>query len=227
MGFERRITILVADDHTIVRRGLVSLIALHPEMEVVGEADNGRVAVEQAIVMEPDVVLMDIGMPELNGLEATRQVKKYSANTKVLVLSGYDNDEYVREIVLAGADGYLLKNTAPEELFKAILAVSKGQTFFSPSLSNVVAESMKTLAIRVSTPDNEIVEGKERLTQREREILQLVAEGKLHSEISRLLNISIRTVDTHRNNILKKLDLHDAASLVTYAIKNSIVILPR
>jgi DNA-binding NarL/FixJ family response regulator len=196
-------------------------------MEVVGEADNGRVAVEQAIAKEPDVVLMDVGMPELNGLEATRQVKKYSPNTKVLVLSGYDNDEYVREIVRSGANGYLLKNTAPEELFRAIVAVSKGQTFFSPSLSTVAAEGRNASSTPRSSKGTNTAELKARLTQREREILQLIAEGKTHAQISRLLHISIRTVDTHRNNILKKLGLHDAASLVAYAMKNSIVILPK
>jgi two-component system, NarL family, response regulator NreC len=227
LKFERKITIVVADDHTIVRRGLVTLLSSHPEMEVVGEVGNGRAAVEQAIAKEPDLVLMDVGMPELNGLEATRQLKKYSPDTKVLVLSGYDNDEYVREIVLSGANGYLLKNAAPEELLRAIIAVSKGQTFFSPSLSDVVAESRKTRSTPGSSEVSKNSGGKARLTQREREILQLIAEGKSHSQISRLLHISIRTVDTHRNNILKKLGLHDAASLVTYAIKNNIVILQK
>jgi DNA-binding NarL/FixJ family response regulator len=222
---ERKITVVVADDHTIVRRGLVSLISLHAGMEVVGEAENGRTAVAQVMEREPDVVLMDIGMPELNGLEATRQIKKYTPNTKVLVLSGYDNEEYIREIVLCGANGYLLKSTAPEELLTAIVAVSRGHRFFSPAVSTVMKEAHWSAADsldRRSTGDS-----KQRLTQREREILQLIAEGKVHSQIAEVLHISIRTVDTHRNNILKKLGLHDAAGLVSYAIRNGIVILPR
>jgi DNA-binding NarL/FixJ family response regulator len=196
-------------------------------MEVVGEADNGRSAVELAMKHEPDVVLMDIGMPQLNGLEATRQIRKYVPASKVLILSGYDNDEYIREIMHSGANGYLLKNTAPEELLSAIIGVSKGHDFYCPSLSESTAKRFWTRSNPDSTIGTEGMEEKDRLTQREREILQLIAEGKIHSQIAQLLHISIRTVDTHRNNILKKLGLHDAASLVTYAIKNSIVILPK
>ena len=192
-------------------------------MEVIGEAANGRIAVEQVKANEPDVVLMDLGMPELNGLEATRLIKKYVPTTKVLVVSGHDNDAYVREIVQSGANGYVLKNTPPEELQKAILAVSKGQEFFSPSLSEAAASGRHV-------PGSSVMEDEKRkrmLTAREREILQLVAEGKSHSRIAQLLHISVRTVDTHRNNILKKLGLHDAAGLVNYAMKNSIIILPK
>ena len=183
-------------------------------MEVVGEATNGRAAVEMAKEKEPDVVLMDIGMPELNGFEATRQIKRHVPATKVLVLSGHDNDQFVREIVRSGANGYVLKNTPPEEIKKAVIAVSKGLTFFSPSLSEAATRDHAD-------------EPKDVLTTREREILQLIAEGKSHSQIAERLYISVRTVDTHRNNILKKLRLHDAAGLVTYAIKNGIVILPK
>ena len=224
MRFEKRISVLVADDHPVFRQGLVSLLSLLPGMEVIGEAANGRIAVEQAKIHEPDVVLMDIGMPELNGLEATRLIKKYAPSCKVLVISGHDNDEYVREIVESGANGFVLKNTPVEELQQAIIAVSRGQEFFSPSVSEAVVGSRLTSGIsRLSADDRR----KKKLTPREREILQLVAEGKRHSRIAQLLHISIRTVDTHRNNILKKLGLHDAASLVTYAIKNGIIILPK
>lgn len=210
---------VVADDHTIVRRGLVSLISMQTGMEVVGEAENGRMAVALVMEREPDVILMDIGMPELNGLEATRQIRKYTPNTKVLVLSGYDNEEYIREIVLCGANGYLLKSSGPEELLKGIVEVSRGRRFFSPIVSVVVD--------KVDRNDHEPRRLQEPLTQREREILQLIAEGNMHSQIAGMLHISPRTVDTHRNNILKKLGLHDAAGLVSYAIKNGIVILPR
>jgi DNA-binding NarL/FixJ family response regulator len=180
-----------------------------------------------SLLKEPDVVLMDIGMPELNGLEATRQIRKYVAATKILVLSGYDNDEYIREIMHSGANGYLLKSAAPAELISAIIAVSKGHNFFGASNSDHGTRKFQARSDSSSSPRTECFEEKDRLTQREREVLQLIAEGKQHSQIALILHISIRTVDTHRNNILKKLGLHDAAGLVTYAIKNSIVILPR
>ena len=217
MKDQRKISVLVADDHTIVRRGLVSLLSLHPRLEVVAEAANGRAAVEEARKKEPDVVLMDVGMPELNGLEATRQIRKYLPDTKILVLSGYDNESYVTEVLDSGANGYLLKSTAPEELHNAILAVCNGKKPLSTSLSPLVN-------------DRDALDGNNHrvaLTSREREVLQLIAEGNTHAKIAQLLHISVRTVDTHRNNILKKLDLHDAASLVSYAIRNGIVIIPK
>jgi len=221
-----KIRVLLTDDHTLFRHGIRTLLATESDMEVIGEAANAMEAVALTPQVRPDVVLMDIGMPELNGFEATRQIKKYLPTAKVLVLSGYDNDEYIREIVQCGANGYLLKSTGPEELKKAIIAVSKGKTFFSASCVAVGgAPSAPTTKGHQDVTDE--VERKGRLTAREREILQLIAEGKPHSQIAQLLHISIRTVDTHRNNILKKLGLHDAASLVTYAIKNGIVFLPR
>ncbi len=192
-------------------------------MEVVGEVANGRTAVEQARASRPDVVLMDVGMPELNGLEATRMIKKDSPSTKVLVVSGHDNDDYVRQIVECGANGYVLKSTPVEELRTAIIAVSRGGEFFSPSLSEAAGTRYAWGRLHLSAMERR----RRSLTAREREILQLVAEGKKHSRIAQILHISVRTVDTHRNNILKKLGLHDAASLVTYAIKNGIVILPK
>lgn len=193
-------------------------------MEVIGEAANGRTAVELAKAHEPDVILMDIGMPELNGLEAIHLIKKYVPTTRVLVVSGHDNDDFVREIVQSGASGYVLKNTPAEEIQKAIVAVSKGEEFFSPSLSGAAAAGRHVAGAGSVSEDQK---RKKRLTTREREILQLVAEGKSHSRIAQLLHISVRTVDTHRNNILRKLGLHDAAGLVTYAIKNSITILSK
>jgi len=191
-------------------------------MEVVSEAANGRVALDLVMTFEPDVVLMDIGMPELNGLEATRLIKKQAPATKVLVVSGHDNDDYVRQIVESGANGYVLKSTPPDELRKAIVAVSKGGEFFSPSVSGAAADGRKA-----AKRSRETERRTKTLTTREREILQLVAEGKKHSRIAEILHISVRTVDTHRNNILKKLGLHDAAGLVSYAIKNGITILPK
>ncbi len=212
---QRRIRVLVADDHTIVRRGLVSLLSLAEGIEVVGEAENGREAVEKTLLEGPDVVLMDVSMPLLNGLEAAEQIKKKRPNVKVLILSAHDNEEYVHQVARSGANGYMLKNTSAEDLFQAIRAVSAGQDFFGLPVSGSISERQGE--------DN----SRSRLTMREREILQLVAEGNHHQRIADLLSISVRTVDTHCNNIMRKLDLHDRASLATYAIKNGIVILPK
>jgi len=220
---DKKIGVLVADDHAIVRSGIVSLLSLSTEFEVVGEAENGRDAIDLTIRKEPDVILMDIGMPILNGLEATRQIKKLAPHVKVLVLSGYDNDEYILQVIQCGANGYILKSSFIEDLYAAIRSVNNGQAFFSPSVSKIIIDSY------VNRPSSSSKAGHKKplrpLTSREREILQLIAEGHLHQQIAERLSISVRTVDTHRNNIMKKLDLHDTASLVTYAIKNGIVIM--
>ena len=222
---ERRITVLVADDHTIVRRGLVSLLSLGDAFSVVGEAADGRAAVDLALELEPDVVLMDVSMPVLNGLEATTRIKKKAPHIKVLMLSAYDNEEYVLQVVRSGANGYLLKNTASEDLFAAVRSVYGGHAYFSPSVSKILADDYMRKA-NGGTPGGGAPQGG-RLTSREREVLQLIAEGRTHQEVADILHISSRTVDTHCNNIMKKLDIHDSAGLVTYAIKNGIVILPR
>jgi DNA-binding NarL/FixJ family response regulator len=223
---DKKISIVIADDDTIVRRGLVSLLSLNEEFEIVGEAENGREAVELTLSKDPDVVLMDIGMPILNGIEATRQIRKQAPHVKVLILSGYDNDEYILQVIQCGANGYILKNSMLEDLYTAIRSVKKGQAFFSPSVSKVIVDSYVN---RPSSSGGGAEQKKTTrlLTTREREILQLISEGHLHQQIAERLSISVRTVDTHRNNIMKKLDLHDTASLVTYAIKNGIVIMRR
>jgi two-component system response regulator NreC len=220
-----KITVLIADDHTILRRGLVSLLSLNPAIEVIGEAEDGRSAVEMALRLEPDVVLMDLSMPVLNGLEATGQLKRESPGMKVLILSAHDNDEYVNQVVRSGANGYVLKNTSPEELYTAIRTVHSGRAFFSPSLSGRFGDRADGGA---GSPDaGRDILRESALTSREREVLQLLAEGETHQHIADRLFISVRTVDTHTHNIMTKLHLHDTASLVTYAIKNNIVILPR
>ncbi len=222
----RPIGVLVADDHTIVRRGLISLLSLDEGIEVVGEATDGRVAAERATELDPDVVLMDISMPGLNGLEATRLIKKQMPHIKVLVLSAHDKDEYIRQVVRSGANGYLLKNTSAEDLYAAIRAVHAGHAFFSPSVSKVILDSYMDGG--KGDPAGETgAEPTTRLTPREREILQLIAEGKTHQETATVLHISVRTVDTHCVNIMKKLDIHESAGLVRYAITNGIVILPQ
>jgi DNA-binding NarL/FixJ family response regulator len=218
------ITVLVADDHTIVRRGLVSLLSLGEGIQVIGEAPDGRAAVDLTLQKDPDVVLMDISMPVLNGLEATARIKKQAPHVRVLILSAYDNDEYITQVVRSGANGYLLKNSSAEELYAAIRSVASGHAFFSPAVSKVIADSY----VRGSVPESEPTRPPEsRLTSREREILQLVAEGHTHQDVADQLHISVRTVDTHCGNIMKKLDIHDSAGLVTYAIKNGILILPK
>ncbi len=220
-----KIRVFVADDHNIVRRGLISILSLMEDVEVVGEAEDGRTAVEEVLNVVPDLVLMDVSMPNLNGMEATRRIKNRKPEIRVLVLSAHDNEAYVLESLRSGANGYILKNTSADDLHAAIRVVNSGQAFFSPGISKILAEDYVR---RVTDPSNtETIPPPNgpRLTNREREILQLIAEGLSHQQISDQLHISIRTVDTHRNNIIQKLDIHDAAGLVTYAIKNGIVIL--
>ncbi len=220
-----KIRVFVADDHNIVRRGLISILSLMEDVEVVGEAEDGRTAVEEVLNVVPDLVLMDVSMPNLNGMEATRRIKNRKPEIRVLVLSAHDNEAYVLESLRSGANGYILKNTSADDLHAAIRVVNSGQAFFSPGISKILAEDYVR---RVTDPSNtETIPPPNgpRLTNREREILQLIAEGLSHQQISDQLHISIRTVDTHRNNIIQKLDIHDAAGLVTYAIKNGILIL--
>lgn len=219
------IGVLVADDHTLVRRGLISLLSLAEGIRVVGEAADGRAAVERALEIDPDVVLMDINMPLLNGLEATRKLKKEAPHVRILILSAHDNEQYILQVIQSGANGYLLKNSSADDLFSAIRSVHSGHAFFSPSVSKVILESYLKASGPVEDRSENGPVAESRLTSREREILQLVAEGKTHQQVGNLLHISVRTVDTHCNNIMKKLDIHDAAGLATYAIKNGIVML--
>jgi two-component system response regulator NreC len=219
-----KISVLIADDHGIVRRGIAALLSLEHDIEVVGQVSDGREAVEQALVLDPDVVLMDISMPVLNGLESTRLLKRQAPQIQVIALSAHDNDEYIQQIINAGAKGYLLKNGPFEDLVAAIRAVASGRSFgaIHPAFAAALSPGAQ------AEPDVESkIELLPRLTQREREVLQLIAEGASHQKIADRLNISVRTVDTHSNNIMKKLAIHDRAGLVTYAIKNGIVILPK
>jgi two-component system, NarL family, response regulator NreC len=219
-----KIKLFIADDHTLFRKGFIRLITLDDRFEVVGEAENGKEATELVHRLEPDIVLMDIGMPILNGLEATRRIKKDLPHIKVLILSAFDNEKYIHQVVQAGAHGYLLKSVDANTLYSALKSVYKNEYVFPETAQPVLDEDLHSIR------NGKINSGSESfhsLTDREREILQLIAEGKSHQQIADILYISIRTVDTHRNNIIKKLDVHDTANLVLYAIKNGITIIPR
>jgi DNA-binding NarL/FixJ family response regulator len=209
----KKIRVLIADDHTIVRQGICSLLKSRDDMSVVGEASTGKEAIEKVEALRPDVALLDISMPILNGLEATRCIRRDYPDCKVLVLTMHENKESVRQVLQAGASGYVVKKSAASQLFDAINAVSKGEAFFSPSISKMLLDGYMEAA---GTPD-------EPLSFREREILQLVAEGHTNREISSLLHISVKTVEGHKDNIRKKPCLQDKAGLIKYAIQKGII----
>jgi two-component system response regulator NreC len=213
-----RIRILLADDHTVVRQGLRKVLEDRPDWEVVAEAGDGREAVRQAEEHKPDVAIIDVAMPLLNGIEATRQICKRSPSTRVLVLSMHSDEAYVHQLLKAGATGYLLKDSADVDLIQAVDAVSKGKSFFSPSISRVMLDDyVRQLA------DKGITDRYESLSEREREVFQLIAEGKANKEIAVLLSISPSTVETHRARIMEKLDLHSAAEIVLYAVRKGVI----
>ena len=214
-----RLQILIVDDHEVVRRGLRVLIESHREWEVCGEARNGREAVEIAKKLELDVVVMDIGMPELNGLEATRQILKAARRTEVLILTAHESEQLVREVLEAGAHGYVLKSAAGRDLVNAIEALSKHEAFFTSSVAKIVLNGYQ----KKGSPQQSSEERPPLLSPREREIIQLLAEGKSNNEVAELLYISAKTVETHRAHIMQKLNLHSIAELVHYAIRNQIV----
>ena len=208
--------ILLADDHTLVRAGIRALVEKLPGVKVVGEAKDGREAILIARELEPDLVLMDIAMPGLNGLEATARISKELPKVRVIILSMYANEEYVREAIEAGASGYLVKRSAAVELEQAITAVAAGEKYFSPLIS---AEDIKDRGGRLSADRAWI----ERLTPRQREILQLIAERHTTKEIAAILNISVKTVETHRAQLMQRLTIHDVPGLVRFAIRAGLV----
>jgi DNA-binding NarL/FixJ family response regulator len=214
----RRVRILLADDHTVMRAGLRSLLERHPNFEVVGEAGDGREAVDLAASLAPDVVVMDVAMPKLNGIEAARQIVGQHPPTAAIILSMHSDETYVMRALKAGARGYLLKDSAEADLIRAIQVVSEGKSFFSPAISKMLAEDYVRLLEQKGIQDTY-----ELLTPREREILQLLAEGKTNKEVASLLNLSLYTVETHRTHILQKLNLHSAAELVLYAVRKGII----
>jgi two-component system, NarL family, response regulator NreC len=213
-----KLRVLLVDDHTVVRQGLRKILESDDEIEIVGEAGDGRSAVDMVQRMRPHVVVMDVALPELNGIEATRQITKRVDGAKVLVLTMHSDDVYVRQSLKAGARGYLLKDSEDLDLIKAVKAVGQGGSFFSPSVSKVL------LAGYLGDPTGKEVEDNVALlTDREREVLQLIAEGKTNKEVANLLNVSINTVETHRKHVMEKLDLHNTAELVRFAVRKKIV----
>jgi len=210
--------LLIADDHTLFRQGLRKILEERPEWEVVAEADNGKAAVKKAITLEPEVALLDIGMPVLNGIDATRQIVRKAPKVRVLILSMYSDEAYVTRALNAGATGYLLKDSAGKELIKAITAVAQGTAYFSPAISRLMLDDYMRRAATTG-----VVDRYDTLSDREREIFQLVAEGKSNKEVAELLSISPATVETHRARVLQKLEIHNTAELVLYAVRRGVI----
>ncbi len=209
---------MVADDHNLVRQGIVALLNVESDMQVIGEASDGIEAVRLAKKFNPDIVIMDLSMPNLNGLEATHQIKRDASDVKVLILTQHENEEYVMQIIKAGASGYVLKTSVSDDLIKAIKEIQKGEKFFSPSISRMILDDYIKRTQGLQT-ENKAPE----LTHREKEVLQLIAEGRTNQEVAKKLFISVRTVEFHRANIMHKLQLNDLASLIKYTIQKGIV----
>ena len=213
--------ILIVDDHQIIREGLISLIDKQDDMEVVGQCENGRDAIEMAIELKPQVILMDISMPGLNGIDATEQIKKQCPQSKILALSMNNCKRMVSSMLKAGAAGYILKECAFTELIRAVAAVKTGHTYLSPGLTDIIVEDY---VMQLTAPSTDRVQSSQ-LSSREREVLQLIAEGFSTKEIALQLHVSAKTIATHREHIMEKLDIHNVASLTKYAVQEGLTTL--
>jgi DNA-binding NarL/FixJ family response regulator len=211
--------IFIADDHEVVRKGLCALLQAEEGWEICGEASDGRTATEKIRELKPDVSILDIGMPGLNGLEATRQIMKDDPRAKVLILTLHDSDQVVREVLNAGARGFLLKSDAARDLVVAVEALRRDKTYFTSKVAAMVLEGY----LKGGTHAVAVTLGRDRLTPREREVVQLLAEGKSTKEVAVALGLSVKTAETHRSNIMRKLQLHSVSDLVMYAVRNNIV----
>jgi DNA-binding NarL/FixJ family response regulator len=213
------VRILLADDHTVVRQGLRKVLEERPDWKVVAEAGDGREALRQAEQLQPDVAIIDVAMPLLNGVETTRQIVKHVPSVRVLVLSMHADEAYITQILHAGASGYLLKDSADVDLIHAVEAVAQGKSFFSPAVARLMLDDY----VKQRNGEPSIVDRYETLSDREREVFQLIAEGKTNKDIAGLLFISPSTVETHRAHIMEKLDLHSAAEIVLYAVRRGVI----
>lgn len=213
------IRILLADDHTIVRQGLARLLEEKPDLKVVGEATNGRMAVEQSLALHPDIVIMDIAMPRMNGIEAAKRIRKHLPKTKILILSMYSHEHYIHELLETGVSGYLLKDASGRDIIKAIHAAMKNETVLSPTISKVLVDTYRS-------PNRKVSSGAERykqLSNREREVFQLIGEGHPTREIAEMLCVSISTIKSHRANIMEKLNIDSPVKLIHFAIQLGLV----
>lgn len=214
---ETKIRVLVADDHAVLREAVRAVLETRSEIEIVGEAEDGRQAVRMVDELLPDVVIMDISMPNLNGLDATRQIKRFHPDVQVLFLTMHEESNYVRQLVKVGATGCVVKRSAAKELIQGVHAAAQGEAFFSPVIAGTVLEGYRHYLVHDETrPGQE-------LTDREREVLQMIAEGRTNGEIARALFITVRTVQTHRMHLMHKLDVHDRTDLVKYAVRAGMI----
>ena len=218
MKVSTKLRILLADDHTLLRQGLRKILQERSDWEVVAEAGDGREAVRQTLAVQPDIAILDIGMPLLNGIEATRQIVRRLPDIHILILSMHANEAYIIQALKAGAKGYLLKDSADTDLIRGVVAVASGKSFFSPAVAKVMLDDY----VRHLT-EKGIADRFDSLSEREREIFQLVAEGHSNKEIAELLSVSSTTIETHRAHILQKLDVHNTAELVLYAVRRGVI----
>lgn len=210
--------VMIVDDHALVREGIIAFLKLYEDIEIVGEASNGLMAIEKAGKLKPDVILMDIAMPELGGIEATVEIKKREPDIKILILTQYDDKEYVSRLLKAGVSGYILKHAVGTDLISAIRAVAKGESYLYSSIASSVISGY------LGKPSELVVEDPyEKLTDREKQVLKLIAEEHSHKEVARLLDISVKTVIAHQTNISEKLDIHSRAGLIKFAISKGII----